>query len=79
MPYKNICGITYCPTPASPVVLEFHHLHNKDIAIAEMVTRVTNIARLEEELKKHKFYVRIATGKSQQRKEAGLEANGETE
>ena len=36
----------------NPVVLEFHHLHSKDMAIAEMVTRITKIARLEEELKK---------------------------
>jgi len=37
---------------ADPVVLEFHHLHSKDMAIAEMVTRITNIERLEEELRK---------------------------
>lgn len=35
-----------------PVVLEFHHLHSKDMAIAEMVTRITSIERLEKELKK---------------------------
>jgi len=40
------CGET------DPVVLEFHHLHSKDMAISEMVTRVTSIERLEEELKK---------------------------
>ena len=44
-PCEN-CGET------DPVVLEFHHLHSKDIAIAEMVTRITSIERLEEELKK---------------------------
>lgn len=35
-----------------PVVLEFHHLHSKDMAIAEMVTRITSISKLEEELQK---------------------------
>jgi hypothetical protein len=35
-----------------PVVLEFHHTGEKAMAIAEMVTRVTSIERLEEELKK---------------------------
>ena len=35
-----------------PVVLEFHHIGEKDMAIAEMVTRITNIERLEEELNK---------------------------
>jgi hypothetical protein len=37
---------------SDPVVLEFHHLHSKDMAISEMVTRITSIDRLEEELKK---------------------------
>ncbi len=37
---------------SNPVVLEFHHLHSKDMAIAEMVTRISNIARLEGELRK---------------------------
>ena len=40
------CGET------DPVVLEFHHTGEKDMAIAEMVTRITNIERLEEELRK---------------------------
>jgi hypothetical protein len=35
-----------------PVVLEFHHLGEKDMAISEMVTRITSIERLEEELRK---------------------------
>ena len=35
-----------------PVVLEFHHLHSKEKAIAQMVTRVTSIERMDEELKK---------------------------
>jgi hypothetical protein len=35
-----------------PVVLEFHHLHSKDMAVSEMVTRITSIERLEKELKK---------------------------
>jgi len=37
-----------------PVVLEFHHTGEKVMAIAQMVTRVTSISRLEEELKKTK-------------------------
>ena len=37
---------------SDPVVLEFHHTREKDMAIAEMVTRITSIERLEEELKK---------------------------
>jgi len=37
---------------ADPVVLEFHHLGEKEMAISEMVTRITNTSRLEEELKK---------------------------
>lgn len=40
------CGET------DPVVLEFHHVGEKDMAIAEMVTRITSIDRLEEELRK---------------------------
>lgn len=35
-----------------PVVLEFHHVGEKDMAIAEMVTRITNVERLEAELSK---------------------------
>ena len=37
---------------SDPVVLEFHHTGEKDMAISEMVTRITSIERLEEELKK---------------------------
>jgi hypothetical protein len=37
---------------SDPIALEFHHLHSKDTAISEMVTRITSIERLEEELKK---------------------------
>jgi len=37
---------------SDPVVLEFHHVGEKDMAIAEMVTRITSIDRLEEELRK---------------------------
>src|SRR5215204_3888022 len=37
---------------ADPVVLEFHHTGEKTMAIAEMVTRIINVERLEEELKK---------------------------
>ena len=37
---------------ADPVVLEFHHLHSKAKAITELVTRITNIESLEEELNK---------------------------
>lgn len=40
------CGET------DPVVLEFHHTGDKEMAISEMVTRITNIERLKEELKK---------------------------
>ena len=40
------CGET------DPVVLEFHHTGEKAMAIAQMVTKVTSISRLEEELKK---------------------------
>jgi hypothetical protein len=40
-----------CGEP-DPVVLEFHHVHSKDMAISEMVTRVTSIERLGGELKK---------------------------
>jgi hypothetical protein len=35
-----------------PVVLEFHHLHSKDMAISEMITRITRVKKLEDELKK---------------------------
>ena len=35
-----------------PVVLEFRHTGEKSMAIAQMVTRITSIERLEEELKK---------------------------
>ena len=35
-----------------PVVLEFHHTGEKDMAISESVTRITSIESLEEELKK---------------------------
>lgn len=35
-----------------PVVLEFHHLHSKEMAISEMITKITNIERLKEELEK---------------------------
>ena len=35
-----------------PVVLEFHHVREKDMAIAEMVTRISNMERLEDELGK---------------------------
>ena len=35
-----------------PVVLEFHHMYGKDMAISEMITRITRIEKLEEELKK---------------------------
>lgn len=35
-----------------PVVLEFHHIGEKDMAISEMITRITSVDRLEEELKK---------------------------
>jgi len=37
---------------SSAQFLEFHHLHSKEMAISEMVTRITSIERLEEELKK---------------------------
>jgi hypothetical protein len=37
---------------ADPIVLEFHHNHSKDMAISEMITRVTSIDRLKEELEK---------------------------
>lgn len=37
---------------SDPIVLEFHHLHSKDMAISEMVTRITSVGKLEEELKK---------------------------
>jgi hypothetical protein len=37
---------------ADPVVLEFHHTHSKKMAISELVTRITSIERLEEELRK---------------------------
>ena len=39
------CGET------DPIVLEFHHLHSKETAIAQMVTRVKSIERIEGELK----------------------------
>ena len=45
---------------SDPVVLEFHHLHSKDMAIAEMVSRITSVERLEEELKKTQVYAQIA-------------------
>jgi hypothetical protein len=37
---------------SDPVVLEFHHLHSKNMAISELVTRITSIEKLEEELQK---------------------------
>ena len=37
---------------SDPVVLEFHHNHSKDMAISEMVTRITNLDRLKAELQK---------------------------
>jgi len=37
---------------SDPVVLEFHHLHSKDMAISKLVASTTNIKRLEKELKK---------------------------
>jgi hypothetical protein len=37
---------------SDPVVLEFHHTGEKDMAISDMVTRITSIERLEEELRK---------------------------
>ena len=40
------CGET------DPVVLEFRPLHSKEMAIAQMVTRVTSIDWIDEELKK---------------------------
>jgi len=40
------CGQT------DPVVLEFHHIGGKDMAISEMITRVSSVDRLQEELQK---------------------------
>src|SRR6266508_203623 len=37
---------------SDPVVLEFNHLHSKDMAISKLVASTTNIKRLEKELKK---------------------------
>ena len=37
---------------SDPVVLEFHHVGGKDMAISEMITRVSSVDRLKEELEK---------------------------
>ncbi|HEX6035472.1 MAG TPA: hypothetical protein VFY83_13605 [Anaerolineales bacterium] len=37
---------------SDPVVLEFHHVGEKDMTISEMITRITSVERLKEELKK---------------------------
>jgi hypothetical protein len=37
---------------ADPVVLEFHHIGGKDMDISEMITRVSNVDRLQDELRK---------------------------
>jgi len=38
---------------SDPVVLEFHHLGGEDRAISEMITRVSSVDRLKEELQKN--------------------------
>lgn len=40
------CGET------DPVVLEFHHIGGKDMAVSAMITRVSSVDRLKEELQK---------------------------
>jgi hypothetical protein len=35
-----------------PVVLEFHHIGEKDMAVSHMITRVSSVDRLKEELQK---------------------------
>ena len=53
-----IFGIIFSPSPcaqcgeADPVVLEFHQIGGKDLAISEMITRVSSVDRLKEELQK---------------------------
>jgi hypothetical protein len=47
---------------ADPVVLEFHHIGGKDVAVSEMITRVSGVDRLKEERKKRWCYVRIVIG-----------------
>ena len=37
---------------SDPVVLEFHHLGGRDMAISEMITRVASVELLKEELQK---------------------------
>ena len=37
---------------ADPIVLEFHHIGGKDMAISEMIIRVSSVDRLKEELQK---------------------------
>jgi hypothetical protein len=37
---------------SDPVVLEFHHIGEKDMAVSQMVTNIINIERLKEELRK---------------------------
>jgi hypothetical protein len=37
---------------ADPVVLEFHPIGGKDMAISQMITRVSSVNRLKEELQK---------------------------
>ena len=45
-------GQGYPYNATDPVVLEFHHLHGKDMAVSEMVTRFSSVERVAEELKR---------------------------
>ena len=52
LPYfKRFLRVIFGET--DPVVLEFRPLHSKEMAIAQMVTRVTSIDWIDEELKKN--------------------------
>ena len=45
-----------------PIVSESHHRHGKEMAIAQMMTRVKSIERIKEELKKIRFYALTVLG-----------------